>query len=74
MFCSLLRVIAQCSSQYVSRIDLLLSFLSPRKKWKHCQCVEQRCKIILRHLTKLHTFMGSVANALRIIEKRCNAF
>ena len=34
----------------------------------------QRSKTILHHLTKLHAFMGSVANALRIIEKRCNAF
>ena len=31
-----------CWSDYVSRIDLLLSFLlSRKKKRKHCQCVEQ---------------------------------
>ena len=30
--------------------------------------------IILHHLTKLHAFMGKVKNALRIIEKCCNAF
>ena len=30
--------------------------------------------IILHYLTKLHAFMGKVKNALRIIEKRCNAF
>ena len=42
--------------------------------WKHRQCVEQRWKTILHHLTKWHAFIGNVANALRIIEKRYNAF
>ena len=58
-------------SDYVSRIDLnLLSFFFG----KHCQCVEQRWKIILHDFTKLHAFIGNAENALRIIEKRCNAF
>ena len=54
-----------CWIDYVSRIDHFI--------WKHCQCVEQRWKTILHHLTKLHAFIGNVANALRIIEKRYNA-
>ena len=56
----------------MSRIDLnLLSFYLEtfanalnRERWK----------IILHHLTKLHAFIGNVANALRITEKSCNAF
>ena len=46
------------------------SLLSSRKK----KGVEQHWKIILHHLTKLHAFMANIANVLRIIEKRCNAF
>ena len=45
-----------------------------KKKLKHCQCLEQRWKIILHHLIKLHAFMVNVANTLRINEKLCNAF
>ena len=37
-----------------------ISIVTQKKKWKHCQCVEQRWKIILHHLTKLHAFMGTL--------------
>ena len=66
-------------SDYVSRVDLLLSFLSSRKKKKKKRQTKSNANIanvliILRHLTKLHAFIGKVKNALQIIEKRCNAF
>ena len=87
-------------SDDVSRVDLLLSFLSSRRKKalnnvgnslyfirllrvviteKTTRSINRmkfrlRGKIILHHLIKLHAFMGNVANALPIIEKRCNAF
>ena len=65
-------------SDYVSRVDLSLSFLSSRKKKQKRQIKNNgniaNVLIILRHLTKLHAFIGKVKNALRIIEKRCIAF
>ena len=64
-------------SDYVSRVDLSLSFLSSRKKKKTKTKNNGNIAnvlIILHHLTKLHAFIGKVKNALRIIEKRCNAF
>ena len=51
-------------SDDVSRDDLCYHFYRQAKKG-----VEQRWKIILHHLTKLHAFMGNVANALSIIKK-----
>ena len=61
-------------SDYVSRFDLSLSFLSSRKKrqTKNNGNIAS-VLIILHHLTKLHAFIGKVKNAWRIIEKRCNA-
>ena len=58
-------------SDYVSRVDLSLSFLSSQTKNNGNIA---NVLIILRHFTKLHAFIGKVKNALRIIEKRCNAF
>ena len=42
----------------MSRVDFLLSFLSSRKNGNIANVL-----IILRHLRKLHAFMGKVKNA-----------
>ena len=55
---------------YVSRLDLLLSFLSSRKKMETLPM----CWSFLIGLTKVHALIGKVKNALRIIEKHCDAF
>ena len=60
-----------CWSDYVSHVDLQLSFfIITQKKDGNIA----RVLIILHHLTKLHAFMGKVKNTLRNIEKHCNAF
>ena len=66
-------------SDYVSHVDLSLSFLSSRTQKKRETKTKNngniaKVLIILRHLKKLHAFIGKVKNALRIIEKRRNAF
>ena len=49
-----------CWSDYVSRVELLLSFLD-----RHAKIIGYIANvlIILHHLTKLHAFMGKVKNA-----------
>ena len=67
-------------SDYVSRVDLLLSFLSSRKKKKRQTKNNANIAnvlIILRHLTKLHAFIGKVKmryESLRNVAMHFKAF
>ena len=68
-------------SDYVSRVDLSLSFLSSRKKKQKRQIKNNgniaNVLIILRHLTKLHAFIGKVKmryESLRNVAMHFKAF